>query len=131
MAATIEEFISQVSEDNSYYKFSIEEKDDIVQFPVDNVIYDYLTELEEIAVDVELTDMDMLKYAYKPWLLAYDVYGNSELEFVILALNHMVSAKEFNRNIIKMLHKSDMETYMTQIYTSEETYLTVMRNKLE
>ena len=60
-----------------------------------NVINDYIPELLDEAVTVELTTEQQQVYFYKPKLLCYDVYGNPELYFIILLLNDMSDVKEF------------------------------------
>ena len=61
-----------------------------------NLINDYLPLIKEKAVTVVLDDDEYNKYLYKPKLLAYDVYKNTELYYVILLLNNVCSIKEFD-----------------------------------
>lgn len=84
-----------------------------------NVINDYMEELENACVTVKLTDQEHRKYRYRPKLLALDIYGNAELYFVILLLNHIIDMKEFDMQSIKMIDKNTMNSLMTQIFNSE------------
>lgn len=132
MATTIEEFIEQGQDDPmSYHGFAISENDNQLTFPIDNIIYDYIDEIRSFAVELGLKPIEFSRYIYKPWLFAHDVYNNSELAFIILALNNMASPKEFDKSVIYALKTDDMETLLTQIYNSEEDYLIKMRNRLE
>ena len=58
----------------------------------DDIFYQYL---EEYYVDN--------KYFYKPNLLARDLYGTSELDFLILYFSNIPSYTEFNKSKIKYL----------------------------
>lgn len=85
-----------------------------------NVISDYLDELREASVAVELTYEQQFMYMYKPKLLCYDMYGNPELYFILLLINDMADVKEFNKPIIKMPRKADMSHLLTLIYNAEK-----------
>lgn len=85
-----------------------------------NVINDYMTELKNACVNVELTYEQQLAYHYKPKLLCYDVYGNPELYFIILLLNDMADVKEFTKTTVKMLKKDHMSTLLSYIYNAEK-----------
>lgn len=84
-----------------------------------NVISDYMDELINAAVNVELSYEQQLAYFYKPKLLCYDIYGNPELYFVILLMNDMADVKEFTKPVIKMLKKEHMSELMGYIYNAE------------
>ena len=88
-----------------------------------NVISDYLDELREASVAVELTYEQQFTYMYKPKLLCYDMYGNPELYFILLLINDMADVKEFNKPIIKMPRKADMSNLLTLIYNAEKRYI--------
>ena len=87
---------------------------------VHNVINDYIAELRNACVNVELTVEQQYKYLYKPKLLCFDMYGNPELYFIILLINDMADVKEFNKHLIKMLRKSHMSQILTLIYNAEK-----------
>lgn len=135
--ATVEEFIEAGgSDDITYYNFSILEKykgnnDITVEYVMSNIIYDYMDEIMEKAVDLELSDDDFVKYKYKPKLLAYDIYKTTEVYFVILAMNGMCSIKDFTKKKLKMLYTGDLITLLNQIYNAEQNRLRHNRKKLE
>jgi hypothetical protein len=104
----------------TYNNFSFIEIMDNMKYPIYNVINDYLYELKLYSIRTQLSEEEQYKYFYRPKLLASDIYGNSELGFVILALNSMCNVKEFTLPIIKMLNIDDMQKFITQIYNSEK-----------
>lgn len=94
-----------------------------------NAVSDYMEELRNAAVNVELTYEQQLAYFYKPKLLCYDVYGNPELYFVILLMNDMADVKEFTKPVIKMLKKEHMSELMGYIYNAEIAAMKIYNNK--
>ena len=96
-----------------------------------NTISDYIHELKNAAVNVELTQEQQFAYFYKPKLLCYDIYGNPELYFIILLMNDMADVKEFTKPIIKMLKKEHMSELMGYIYNAETAAMRYYNNKSE
>lgn len=86
-----------------------------------NVVSDYLTELRNACVTVDLSKEEQNAYFYKPKLLCYDIYGNPELYFIILLINDMADVKEFTKPSIKLLKKDHMNTLISYIYNAEKT----------
>ena len=126
--STVEDFIDMGASDQITYKnFSILVKfvseSSVVEYAQDNIIYDYMDEIMERTVDYEFSDLEYIKYRYKPKLLAYDIYDTTELFFVILAINGMCSVKDFTKRKIKLLYKSDMLDLLNQIYSAESDYI--------
>ena len=122
---TIEEFIESGKQSTiTYFNLSfIEKLSNGTWVSVLNVITDYLDELSDYTVNVELSGEEQLVYFYKPKLLCYDIYGNPELYFIILLLNNMADVKEFTKPVIKMLKKEHMNTLLGLIYNAEKTAL--------
>lgn len=85
-----------------------------------NVVSDYLNELRNACVTVELSKEEQNAYFYKPKLLCYDIYGNPELYFIILLINDIADVKEFTKSSIKMLKKEHMNTLISYIYNAEK-----------
>ena len=96
---------------------------------VHNVISDYIDELRNACVNVKLTTEQQFTYFYKPKLLCYDMYGNSELYFIILLINDMADVKEFTKPVVKMLKKSHMSQLLTLIYNAEKAAIENYNNK--
>ena len=65
----------------------------------------------------------LLKYSYNPGLLAYDIYGSSELEFVILKLNGIIDPKDFDFPTIKLIEVDTMSEVLSNIYNAEYKYI--------
>lgn len=96
---------------------------------VHNVISDYIDELRNACVNVQLTQDQQFIYHYKPKLLCYDIYGNPELYFIILLINDMADVKEFTKPVVKMLRKSHMSELLTLIYNAEKKAIANYNNK--
>lgn len=121
--SSLEEFVN--SGDNTtitYHTTSFLERVGNIRFPVFNVLDDYMDELESLASDVEVTDEVRYRYAYRPRLLAQEVYGNGELYFVILRLNSICDMKEFtlSSNTFKMVKKEVLIDFLKQVYKAEK-----------
>lgn len=123
-ATSLSKFISLgKSIDYTYDKYSIlQNLNNEVKIPIYNAIHDYESELKSLMVTVELSTEEYIKYRFRPRLLAYDVYNNSELYFIILALNNMIDIKEFDLKKINMLRKNDL-TILNKIYLAENKYI--------
>lgn len=134
-ASSVEDFINMGDSDEvTYNNFSILVKcigeNSMIQYAQDNIIYDYLTELKEKAIDYTLNDNEYVKYRYKPKLLSYDIYGTTELYFVIMALNGMCNIKDFNKRKLKLLFKGDLLNLLNDIYSAESDYIRYNRTHL-
>jgi hypothetical protein len=109
----------------------IEERERI-QFAVGNIVTDdYFPELKAKCVKVHLDDKEIQKYKYRPKLLAYDVYDNAELYYIILRINDLYNVKDFNisKKYIYLLPKKDLKAFLADIYTfSNDNILTFNSN---
>ncbi len=125
---TLDDFISmQISDDMTYYNFSILEVINGVQHLDTNLVEIYLNELKSQCVTVKLTDEELKKYRYNPDLLAYNLYGSVQLDFVILLLNDMYDPKEFNKYTIVLPKSSVLSKFMNQVYSKEQGYIEMNR----
>lgn len=133
--STIESFIDMGTVDEiTYYKFSILVKcleDSDIQYSQTNIIYDYMEELKGIAVEYELTDNEFTKYKYKPKRLAYDLYGSTEIYFLILAINGMCNIKDFSKKKIKLFYRNDLLNILNEIYAAEQDYIRYNRKSIK
>ena len=121
---TVEEFVQYqgVSKLN-YEDYCLHEKESFLNIISYNILDDYLDELKLISKTVELSDTEYIKYLYKPRILAYDIYGDPELFFVILKLNNLCSSKEFNLKKLKLIPKNTLLEVLSLIYNSEKNVL--------
>ena len=135
---TVEDFIElgKNIDDIQYSKFAILSKassdvENPLIYAEHNVIYDYEDELKRLCQNVEMTDSELNKYKFKPKLLSYDLYGSTELYFVILFINNIYNIKDFNRKNIKLIKKADMISILESIYNAEENYISSNRSNIE
>jgi hypothetical protein len=129
---TLEDFVA-AGEDVSitYHKLSLVEDCEGIKFPIQNILDDYEDELESVCKSVELSDEQASKYKYKPKLLAYDIYGNPELYFIILMVNGICNMKEFTleNKVVKLISKRVLSEVLRQIYKSEKSQIELYNEK--
>lgn len=129
LAHTVKEFLASDSGDNdiNYYNFSLLESrkvdEDNVEFAYSNILDDYMQELKSISVQVTMNDLEKSKYYYNPDLLSFDMYGTTELDFIILKLNGIIDPKEFDMESILLVRRSDLSEFLSAIYSAEKAYL--------
>lgn len=132
---TVEDFIDMKSNDDytyaimALYMQSIVDK--TVIYSSDNVLYTYLKELKSYSIKYTFTEDEYYKYRFRPKLLAYDIYGSTELYFIILALNDMCNIKDFNKRTLNLLYKSDLSDLLSQIMETETNRLSLNRKAIE
>lgn len=121
---TLDSFINmQKSDDMTYYNFSILEVINGVEHLDHNLVEDYLPFLSDNAIQLELSDDEYVKYKYAPDRLAYDLYGSTQLDFVILLLNDMIDPKDFMVRKIKLVYASTLSEFLNNIYSKEASYI--------
>ena len=121
---TLDDFISmQISDDMTYYNFSILEVIDGVEHLDSNLVEIYLEELKSQCISVQFSEEELKKYKYNADLLAYDLYGSVQLDFVILLLNDMYDPKEFTKKNIILPHSSTLSKFLNDVYSKEEGYI--------
>ena len=121
---TLDDFIKmRVSDDMTYYNFSILELMNGVEHLNINLVEEYAQELKDQAVYVVLTDMEYKKYKYNPDLLAYDIYGSVQLDFVILILNDIYDPKEFISKTLRLVHSSVLSRFLSTVYGKEKGWI--------
>lgn len=121
---TLQDFINMRNiDDMTYYNFSILEVINGVEHLDHNLVEDYLPHLLNVCETVSLSDEEYKKYKYCPDLLAYDLYGSVQLDFVILLLNDMIDPKEFNIKTVKLPYSSGLSVFLNDIYTKESSYI--------
>lgn len=128
--ATVEQFIDMINSNPiDYQKLSYVDKIGNINFPSRNVISDYLPELKAVATKIKLSDNEMIKYKYRPKLLAGDVYNNQELYYIILLLNGMADVREFDKKEILMIAPSQMSDCLSYIYNAEKKSIDTYNNQ--
>lgn len=90
--------------------------------PISNILYDkYRSLLLENSVRINLKGAWMDKVIYRPKYLSYVLYDTIELWHLILYLNDMVSAIEFNKTSLLVLDPASVELIMDIINIEKET----------
>ena len=121
---TLDDFISmQISDDMTYYNFSILEVINGVEHLDSNLVEIYLEELKSQCIPVQFSEEELKKYKYNADLLAYDLYGSVQLDFVILLLNDMYDPKEFTKKNVILPHSSKLAKFLNDVYSKEEGYI--------
>lgn len=123
---TLQEFISiSGSLPNKYdhKTFCMIEKRNGVDYPVYNVIDDYLEELKEQAILITLSSKERDQYMYNPKLLSDKVYKTTLWYYLILRLNNLCNVHEFtipNKQLL-LIPYNTLKTLLSQIYSNEKT----------
>lgn len=121
---TLDQFIAMRYIDEATYRnFSILQVVDGLELVDHNLIDDYMDELEQISVECELTLEQYKKYKYSPDIMAYDVYGSTQLDFVIMKLNGMIDPKDFNLKKVLLPYKSKLIAFLNTVYNSNLNYI--------
>lgn len=130
MTYTIEDFIdSSNSSDINYETTSLIQRINGYTMISYNIFNDYIDELNDLAVYVTLTNEEYNKYLYRPKILSFDLYGSTELYFLILMLNNICNVKEFNFKRLKLLKVDDLQKFISAVYNSEKNTLSLNRSK--
>jgi len=114
----------------TYNNLAILEKIQYMHLPIDNIIYTYIDELKKYIIPIKLTEMELVRYKYKPKLLAFDVYGSTDLYFVIMALNGIIDVRDFTMSTVNMFKKEHMNIIMSSIYNAEKISLEQNRDEI-
>lgn len=102
-----------------YATMSFTEERERIQFAVGNIVTDdYYPELKAKCVRVHLSDDDIMKYKYRPKMLAYDIYDNTELYYVILRVNDLYNVKDFNlsKKYIYLPSKKILKEFLADVH---------------
>jgi len=105
-----------------YSSFCYQEQNGGIKYVVKNVLDDYLYELKKLAINIELTNDEIVKYNYKPKLLSADIYGMTDFFYIILLLNGICNIKDFHDiNPLKLIPSDSLGNYLSSITTNEST----------
>ena len=127
---TLEDFVKLGDSDNAtYFNYSIIERQDNIIYTDHSLIDDYLVELSQLCQTVSLSEEEYKKYRYSPDLLAYDVYGSTQLDFIILKANDIVDPHEFTLRTLKLPIASLLNIILTDISQANRGY--IEQNRLD
>lgn len=150
-AYTLTEFINmKASDELTYHNFAIIEKikymvtnkstgvtteDCSAELVEQNVLDFYLDELKALVVNDStngvcvkvdtITKDEIAKYKYQPDLLAYDIYGSTQLDFIILLCNGIIDSKDFDlkSGYLILPIATRLNTFLSKVYNAESTWL--------
>lgn len=83
------------------------------------ILDDYRAELKTLLVSVELTASEYADYKYNPKRLSHDLYGTTELWFLLLDANEIYSATQFDMDVI-YVYNSRIYSIISEIITNEK-----------
>jgi hypothetical protein len=118
------------TDDMTYNSFCIYGLIDGQQILESNLIDEYLDELISICSLVVLSAEEYKKYRYSPDLLAYDVYGSTQLDFMVLIANDMIDPKEFNLKKLKLPTVSRLKEFLNEVYGSNSNWISKNRSDI-
>lgn len=135
--STIEDFIELGENDEITYNnmalFTRDLTNGAFIYSFENVIGNYLDELREAAVECTVTDSEWIEYRYNPYRLSNTLYGTTQLYYVILFMNNMISIKDFNLNSRKilLLGKTELNRFIDMIMSAESNRIKLNREYIE
>ena len=87
-----------------------------------NLVIKYMPELKAIKTTVTMTNEEYAKYKYNPKLLSYDIYGTTELWFLILEANELHASIQFDLKTIQLFNTSVVDK-MVRILNLEREFI--------
>lgn len=132
---TLDMFIEYGKQDDlTYENFSILRSANSITFAEQCITDYYMDELRSISYTVtQFTEEEKAKYIYRPDLLAYDIYGTTQLDFIILLCNGIIDPKEFDfkRGYLKLLTRDKLKQLLSDIYNAEYDWIRINRNAIK
>lgn len=121
---TLDDFIEmKISDEMTYYNFSILQVVDGICHLDHNLIEDYLPELKAVCLTIDLGPLEYTKYKHNPDLLAFDIYGSVQLDFILMLLNDCIDPKEFEKKRIILPYSSSLSSFLNTVYSKESEYI--------
>ena len=131
---TIEDFIDMKSQDEiTYINYSILANNNNITYTDQCILDFYLKELKKMCLEVtEFTQEEINKYRYAPDLLAYDIYGSTQLDFIVLLCNGIIDPKEFDlsRGKIYLPTLIDLTNFLSETFESESDWIALNRQEM-
>lgn len=128
---TIDQFIACQSDTSiCYNNLSFIDEHDNIKYNTYNVLSNYIDEIREnYCIPIKLDTDQLFKYKYKPKLLCYDIYGSSEVAFIIMIINDMCDVKDFTKEIILMPTKTNMQLITNRLYNANKNDINIYNEK--
>lgn len=125
---TLNDFIKEKqSDDLTYSKFSIIREKYYTKFTETGLLDYYMRDLKDTCIQIPIENITFeqkAKYKYQPDLLAYDIYGSTQLDFVVLLCNGIIDPKEFDLKCayLSLPRRSALIRLMSNVYRSEKKW---------
>ena len=129
---TLSEFIDIGNNNHeiNYIDITFNENRDGLEFVVKVLLDDYVEDLLDMTVDVDVTSEEVQKYKYNPKMLSYDLYGSTSFFYVILRLNNLCNIHDFDISSkkLKLLPKTIMSKVVSLIYSDNKNAIDAFNN---
>lgn len=129
---TLTDFINEgVNDQLTYRNFSITRTTNYAEMADQNMVDMYLDELKKLCIQIPVENISsdqIAAYKYQPDLLAYDVYGSTQLDFIVLICNGIIDPKEFDFRFryLTLPKASVLQQFLSSVYNSEKDWLTTI-----
>lgn len=129
---TLSEFIDIGNNNHeiNYLDITFNENRDGLEFVVKVLLDDYVDDLLDMTVDVDVTSEEVQRYKYNPKMLSYDLYGSTAFFYVILRLNNLCNIHDFDISSkkLKLLPKTIMSKVVSLIYSDNKNAIATFNN---
>lgn len=123
MRTYISEFRKQdIRADKFFYTDYLEDSETRQFHMTDNMAKDFTMFLSRFVKVRILTNEEYRKWRFNPWRMSEDLYKTTELWFMLLHVNEMFSAREFNKMRLKV-YTEDITRYLQEIRSVNEYFL--------
>lgn len=99
-------------------KYTTPENNDVI-INYSSIIDKYNDFVQKIVTEIELSELEYLKYRFQPKRFCMDYYGTTELWSSLLRINNMTSAVQFTKTKIKAFTQ-DIFDVLNEIMIMEE-----------
>lgn len=132
-AASYEAQLAITTAKISYQELLRIKTDTAIKINQTSVLTDYIRIIKDKqCIKVSFTEEQARKYAYKPKLIADNVYGNTNYYALILRLNYMKSISDFTQEALEegiLLPMKSISSFLDEVLIKEKA--PISRNKTE
>lgn len=127
----------ELSMTNFHTKDVLDTTNDKIVVNTLSILNNYMYFLKQYITELKLDIDEIQKYAYKPKLLSYTIYGTIEYYDLILRINNMDSVMDFSPENIKILKvfSGNISTFLNEVKIKEKNLindnLSIVREETE
>lgn len=127
----------ELSMTNFHTKDVLDTSNDKIVVNTLSILNNYMYFLKQYITELKLDIDEIQKYAYKPKLLSYAIYGTIEYYDLILRINNMDSVMDFSPENIKILKvfSGNISTFLNEVKIKEKNLindnLSIVREETE